>query len=187
MTRRALLRDRALLALLARDVVSTAGSQMTWVALPWFVVTTTGSATKMAIVVAVEAAALGIVGFAAGNLVGSPRAPAHDARGRRLPRAAHRGGSPAVCRWTALISAAAGSGLCRRCVRHAVVRLQGSDPARDRRRGRGRARRGKRTTAGGNAHRAGTRSGARRRPHRGRRSDERPLHRRGHVRWWPSC
>ena len=43
---------------------------MTWVALPWFVVTTTGSATKMAIVVAVEAAALGIVGFAAGNLVG---------------------------------------------------------------------------------------------------------------------
>ncbi len=70
MTRRALLRDRALLALLARDVISTAGSQMTWVALPWFVVTTTGSATKMAIVVAVEAAALGIVGFAAGNLVG---------------------------------------------------------------------------------------------------------------------
>ncbi len=70
MTRRALLRDRALLALLARDVISTAGSQMTWVALPWFVVTTTGSATKMAIVVAVEAAALGIVGFASGNLVG---------------------------------------------------------------------------------------------------------------------
>jgi MFS family permease len=69
-SRRALLRDRALLALLARDVISTAGSQMTWVALPWFVVTTTGSATKMAIVVAVEAAALGIVGFAAGNVVG---------------------------------------------------------------------------------------------------------------------
>jgi MFS family permease len=70
MTRRALLRDRALLALLARDVISTAGSQMTWVALPWFVITTTGSATKMAVVVAVEAAALGIVGFATGNLVG---------------------------------------------------------------------------------------------------------------------
>jgi MFS family permease len=69
-SRRALLRDRSLLALLARDVISTAGSQMTWVALPWFVVTTTDSATKMAIVVAVEAAALGIVGFAAGNVVG---------------------------------------------------------------------------------------------------------------------
>jgi MFS family permease len=69
-SRRALLRDRALLALLVRDVVSTAGSQMTWVALPWFVLTTTGSATKMAFVVAAEAAGLGIVGFAAGNLVG---------------------------------------------------------------------------------------------------------------------
>jgi MFS family permease len=66
--RRDLLCDPALLALLARDVVSMAGSQMTWVALPWFVLTTTGSATKMAFVVAVEAAALGVVGFAAGNL-----------------------------------------------------------------------------------------------------------------------
>jgi MFS family permease len=68
MTRSALLRDRALLGLLARETVSLAGSQMTWVALPWFVLTTTGSATKMAFVVGVEAAALGIVGFAAGNL-----------------------------------------------------------------------------------------------------------------------
>jgi MFS family permease len=66
--RRDLLGEPALLALLARDVVSLAGSQMTWVALPWFVLTTTGSATKMAFVVAVEAAALGIVGFAAGNI-----------------------------------------------------------------------------------------------------------------------
>lgn len=69
MTRSALLREPALLALLARDVVSLAGSQMTWVALPWFVLTTTGSATKMAVVVAVEAAAVGIVGFASGNVV----------------------------------------------------------------------------------------------------------------------
>ena len=67
-TRMALIRNPALLALLVRDVVSSAGSQMTWVALPWFVLTTTGSATRMAIVVAVEAAALGIVGFAAGDL-----------------------------------------------------------------------------------------------------------------------
>jgi MFS family permease len=68
MTRSSLLREPALLALLAREVVSLAGSQMTWVALPWFVLTTTGSATKMAVVVAVEAAALGVVGFASGNL-----------------------------------------------------------------------------------------------------------------------
>lgn len=68
MTRGAVLREPALLALLLREAISLAGSQMTWVALPWFVLTTTGSATKMAIVVAVEAAALGVVGFAAGNL-----------------------------------------------------------------------------------------------------------------------
>jgi len=67
-TSRAALREPALLALLAREAISLAGSQMTWVALPWFVLTTTGSATKMAVVVAVEAAALGIVGFAAGNV-----------------------------------------------------------------------------------------------------------------------
>jgi MFS family permease len=67
-TSRAVLREPALLALLAREAISLAGSQMTWVALPWFVLTTTGSATKMAVVVAVEAAALGIVGFAAGNV-----------------------------------------------------------------------------------------------------------------------
>ena len=70
MSRKALLRDRALLALLARDVISTAGSQMTWVALPWFVLTTTGSATKMALVVAAEAAGVGLVGFVAGSIVG---------------------------------------------------------------------------------------------------------------------
>ena len=64
-----MIRQPALVALLAREAVSLAGSQMTWVALPWFVLTTTGSATKMAVVVAVEAAALGIVGFASGNVV----------------------------------------------------------------------------------------------------------------------
>ena len=70
MTTRAVLREPALLALLGREAVSLAGSQMTWVALPWFVLTTTGSATKMAFVVGVEAAAAGLVGFAAGNLAG---------------------------------------------------------------------------------------------------------------------
>ena len=187
MTRRALLRDRALLALLARDVISTAGSQMTWVALPWFVITTTGSATKMAIVVAVEAAALGIVGFAAGNLVGrvglrrtmlvadACRAPLIAA----IP-AAPRRGAP-------LLSSAARARLCRGRVRHSGVRLQGGDRARDRRRGRRRARRGKRVAAGGDADRARARAGARRGPHRAGRRDERPLHRCGHVPGRPSC
>jgi MFS family permease len=39
---------------------------MTWVALPWFVLTTSGSATRMTIVLAVEAAAVALGGFAGG-------------------------------------------------------------------------------------------------------------------------
>ena len=45
------------------------GSQMTMLALPWFVLTTTGSAARMALVLAVESAALAISGFLSGNLV----------------------------------------------------------------------------------------------------------------------
>ena len=68
-SRRALLRNRSLLALLARDVVSLTGSQMTWLALPWFVLTTTGSASRMAVVLAVESASLAVFGFLGGNIV----------------------------------------------------------------------------------------------------------------------
>ncbi|MDP8910863.1 MAG: MFS transporter, partial [Actinomycetota bacterium] len=68
-SRRALLRNRSLLALLARDVISVTGSQMTWLALPWFVLTTTGSASRMAVVLAVESASLAIFGFLGGNVV----------------------------------------------------------------------------------------------------------------------
>jgi MFS family permease len=67
-SRRELIRNRGLLGLLARDVVSMTGSQMTMLALPWFVLTTTGSAGRMAIVLAVESASLAIFGFFSGNL-----------------------------------------------------------------------------------------------------------------------
>jgi MFS family permease len=53
---------------LARDVVSLTGSQMTMLALPWFVLTTTGSASRMAIVLAVESASMAVFGFFGGNL-----------------------------------------------------------------------------------------------------------------------
>jgi MFS family permease len=68
-SRRELLRNRALLALLARDVVSLTGSQMTWLALPWFVLTTTGSPARMAVVLAVESASMAVFGFLSGNVV----------------------------------------------------------------------------------------------------------------------
>jgi MFS family permease len=50
-------------ALLAAETISTSGAQMTWVALPWFVLTTTGSATRMSVVIAVEAIGIALAGF----------------------------------------------------------------------------------------------------------------------------
>jgi MFS family permease len=87
MSRRELLRNRGLLGLLLRDIVSMTGSQMTWVALPWFVLTTTGSPTRMAIVLAVEAGSLAIFGFMLGNVVTrlGPRRTMLIADGLRAP------------------------------------------------------------------------------------------------------
>jgi MFS family permease len=67
-TRRELIRNRGLLGVLARDIVSLTGSQMTLIALPWFVLTTTGSPGRMAIVFAVESASMAIFGFLGGNV-----------------------------------------------------------------------------------------------------------------------
>ena len=64
-----MLRDRRLLALLVAEVVSTTGSQMTWLALPWFVLITTGSATRMTFVVAAELIGLGAMALPGGKLL----------------------------------------------------------------------------------------------------------------------
>src|SRR5438046_2403326 len=63
------LRSRWLAALLAAEVVSTTGSAMTYLALPWFVLVTTGSATRTSLVVAAELA--GVVGAPAVLIVGA--------------------------------------------------------------------------------------------------------------------
>ena len=55
-----MLRDRGLRALLAAEVISTTGSMMTWLALPWFVLSTTGSASRMGVVLAADRADLNI-------------------------------------------------------------------------------------------------------------------------------
>src|SRR3954466_12747802 len=64
-----MLRDRRLLALLVAETVSTTGSQMTWLALPWFVLTTTGSAGRMVVVIGAEAAGLILAGLPGGALL----------------------------------------------------------------------------------------------------------------------
>jgi predicted MFS family arabinose efflux permease len=69
LSERSLLRRRPVVALLAAEVVSTTGSQMTWLALPWFVLVTTGSATRMSFVVAAELIGLAALGLPGGALL----------------------------------------------------------------------------------------------------------------------
>jgi MFS family permease len=63
-----LLHDRRVSALLAAEVVSSIGTQMTWLALPWFVLTTTGSPQRMTYVIIAEVVPLAVFGFAGGAI-----------------------------------------------------------------------------------------------------------------------
>jgi MFS family permease len=65
-----LLRDRSIVALLAAEVISTTCAQMTWLALPWFVLVTTGSATRTTFVVGAEVIGLALLGLPGGRLLG---------------------------------------------------------------------------------------------------------------------
>jgi MFS family permease len=64
-----MIRDRSLLALLAGEFVSRLGSQFTTLALPWFVLVTTGSPSKMGLVFAVELAPIALLGIPSAVLV----------------------------------------------------------------------------------------------------------------------
>lgn len=71
-----ILRQRSLVALLVAQTISTTGMQMTWLALPWFVLVTSGSAGRMVLVLAAESVGLALFGLPAGSLlsrVGSRR------------------------------------------------------------------------------------------------------------------
>ena len=69
MTRRDLLRSVPLRALLIAEIVSTTGGLMTWLALPWFVLTTTGSPSRMTLVMAAELLGLAVTGLPSGTLL----------------------------------------------------------------------------------------------------------------------
>jgi MFS family permease len=64
-----MLRNRSLLGLLTAELVSLTGSSMTFVALPWFVLVTTGSTAKMGWVLAAEMLPIAIFGIPAGTLI----------------------------------------------------------------------------------------------------------------------
>jgi len=69
-SRKDFLRQPSLLALLGAEVVSTTGTQMTWLALPWFVLVTTGSATQTSFVMAAELVGLALLGLPGGRFLG---------------------------------------------------------------------------------------------------------------------
>ena len=69
MSRSEILRNRPLRALLVAEVISTTGAQMTWLALPWFVLTTTGSPSQMTLVIMAELLGLAAAGLPAGPFV----------------------------------------------------------------------------------------------------------------------
>ena len=65
-----MLRNRSLTGLLTAELVSFTGSAMTFVALPWFVLATTGSTAKMGWVLAAELAPVGLLGIPTGSIAG---------------------------------------------------------------------------------------------------------------------
>src|SRR5881227_2838392 len=62
-------RNRSLLGLLTAELVSLTGTSMTFVALPWFVLSTTGSTAKMGWVLAAEMLPIAIFGIPAGTVI----------------------------------------------------------------------------------------------------------------------
>jgi MFS family permease len=63
-------RRRPFAALLLADLVSTLGSEMAAVALPWFVLATTGSPARTGVVVGAEFAGIAVFGIPSGRLAG---------------------------------------------------------------------------------------------------------------------
>ena len=63
------LRHRAMRVLLSSEVISSLGSQMTYVTLPWFVLITSGSIVRMSLVFAAEIAPVALFGTPSGLIV----------------------------------------------------------------------------------------------------------------------
>jgi MFS family permease len=65
-----LLRDRRLAALLVAEMISSTGTQMTWLALPWFVLRNTNSPQRMTWVIIAEVLPVALLGFWGGAIAG---------------------------------------------------------------------------------------------------------------------
>ena len=60
---------RAVGALVVAETISVLGSRMTYLALPWFVLVTTGSPGKMSLVLAAEILPMALLGIPSGSVV----------------------------------------------------------------------------------------------------------------------
>jgi len=63
------LRNRSLIGLFTAEIVSLTGSAMTVLALPWFVLATTGSTSRMGVVLAARMAPQALLGIPAGQVI----------------------------------------------------------------------------------------------------------------------
>jgi predicted MFS family arabinose efflux permease len=63
------MRNPTLLALAVAEAVSSTGSAMTFLALPWFVLVTSGSPTRMSVVLAAEILPMALFGIPAGSVI----------------------------------------------------------------------------------------------------------------------
>ena len=168
---------RAVSALVLAETISVLGTRMTYLALPWFVLVTTGSPSKMSLVLAAEILPMAILGVPSGALVqrlGSrttmlvcrPRARADPC----LDSAAVRGGDPPLL-------APARDRRAARSLRAAVLRSAADDPPRARRRGRDAHVAGEQLDRGWKCACRAARPGACRRAHPVPRRPERPVRR----------
>lgn len=89
---------RPLTGLVLADIISTAGTEMTAIALPWFVLVTTGSPARMGIVLAAEFLGLSLLGLI-GARVATAVGPRRLMLGSDLIRAVLIGAIP-VLSWT---------------------------------------------------------------------------------------
>ena len=142
--------DRSVSALVAAEIVSILGSRMTYLALPWFVLVTTGSAAKMSYVLAAQLAPMALLGIPSGTLVerlGARRTMLVCDAARIPPSPRRRPGHGAGLLGLPLPARAR---LPARLLHCAVLRGAAGDPARARRGGRADDRAGEQPDRGRN-------------------------------------
>ena len=126
----------AVSALVVAETISVLGTRMTYLALPWFVLVTTGSPGKMSLVLAAEILPMAILGIPSGVRRPAARLADDDARRRPRARPDPRLDPASPRRGTPQLRPAARDRRAARLLHGAVLRGAADDPAGARRGGR---------------------------------------------------